>query len=569
MSWRTQIEVQLERLFLKCMCPGSKNTFLNKMRGCLSSAGLLIVFYYLLDVTSSSISIATYYRTTKSLGDYAYAYNLVFYPILFSIVIWTVYIITHYSKKLKTMLCPPKKKTIYTNPILHEVKGDSDDSGDEMSSYDVPMNVLNEHEMLVEIEPPQPFELPLWQDIKLHFKIYMIMALADTMTGLLILPATLYLPSVDVLLFGRVVLIFNMFFCWCIFKRKYNILHFIAVLLLIVGIGFAVLPSADLSIELFLGNITLTNSTSSSPSGKGIFFSLLALILVVEFFAALSSVYKEYVLQQDRFIGTQKYRLQALRTVAIVATIQPIFSSPTLMLLSLPLPKPWFYVPLQQLGPYIYQAAQIPFISLNMTNGVGLPEELTSNIDSYFLLFYAIYLGTNVLANVVDVIFTQTVSSTFNIVVNVTVIVASVFSLSWPLLAGEAQTIITWDDGLALFFVVIATIQFKAGSDAKYDTVDPIKKTAVQISRHVTMIKEEKPKEEVRHYDLRDNIENIVHPPSQTYMRKTQSKTTVNPFLKTTNSMTTINLEEPENTPRSVSVSNSESEADDDHSSEQ
>jgi hypothetical protein len=192
-----------------------------------------------------------------------------------------------------------------------------------------------------------------------------------------------------------------------------------------------------------------------------------------------------------------------------------------------------------------------------MTNGHATQQ--------HFASFYFIYLVTNVLANIVDIVFIQEVSSTFNIIVNVSVIVVSVFSLSCPWLAGEARNKINGYDGLALFFIVIATILFKSASSPEYDTVDPAKKTAILIKRRSSTFDIPIAINQSREYKLQEDVKDMVFLPNNTTLtlRKVPSKD-IHPFVSGTGHTAFVHVPlEP--TPRrdssSASASQSVSEA--------
>ncbi len=519
----------------------------NKLVDILTSASIILAIWYLIDVSNSAVSIAMYYRTNRTLNNYAYAYNQVFYPLLFAITIWSVYFFQYLFIRLRN-----KRKqeletitVLATDPLLDE--DDSDvNSGDSASMIEIPSR---EKETSKTHKIPEANELSLRDDINMFFRIYAIMAMSDTFLGMAIIPAILYLDSTLVLLFGRIILPLNMLFSCCFFKRKYTIVHYISVLLIFVGISFVIIPTGKLDFIRFASNGSLPEVSSDQDSSLTTteFALLLLSMLIIEAGSAASSIYKEHVLK--------KYKLKPLRVVAVVATIQIFFSSPTIILLSIPLPAPWFYVPFGELGPYLYNATMImvdsfylsqegppsynqSYIAGNSSMPLHTMQEgnpaLVNSTQRYFFLFYLLYLFTNVLANIIDIIFIQEVSSTFNIIVNVSVIVTGVFSLGWAALAGEAQTQITIYTGLALFFIVIATVLFKSQSNENpdFDTMDPAKKIPLLIERKPKG-DIEKPKSTSRKYNLREdnpmhsNVTILRRSPS--YAQPRDSKRTLAP----------------------------------------
>jgi hypothetical protein len=456
---------------------------------------LSAIFFFIIivaDVIVSSIGSTLWFRLNKTTLEYSYLYSQFIIPLAFALTTWCIYFLFHFFKNVyptifdyrgknddRDLLCKFKiisnarKRKIFRffNKCLGLTKtpsiadfqtaksnygeGDGDiiltgDGNDITNKSGQPIDTIKDQAEF-ENEYIDKTNYGIW-------KCYFIFAVFDTIINSLVILPILYFSSVFIIEAGQINLPLNMFGSWLYLGKEYTTAQIISVILVIFGVTLGCYPElseywnlnsnstittlmtgSDDSLEL-IGNYT-SNNKKSNQIHVIHYIVLFIIFIIVQILCTISSIYKEK--------NYKKFKLDPIKTVAIVATIQFPLGMLTFPFLSIPLPKPAVYVAPSKYGEYIYNGTSILF---NADNG-------------YSLLFVFIgYIFCVVFANIVDFIITQRISSTFNIVNNISVLTLSILFMGWKGLAGEAYQPVSLFSYASVFLIILAIINYWKGT---------------------------------------------------------------------------------------------------------
>ncbi len=471
-------------------CLSSKNP--NNIFASLRRFWGSILIIILLDTILSAVSSILWIRTTKQLAEYSFFYVQIFYPLLAVIIMWPIYCIwSLYKKAIKCI----KKTRNYRK---------SDDS-------DIDLNYLKKGSK-------KPIYSSLNSSNTIYFRYfkktqakrisYIIMALLDSIASVLQLLPIIYLSTTLVILFGQISLPLVLIISRIALNRKYNIIQYICVALLIQGIIIVFIPTLinpETTLQNFFNNNNnnnnnstivfdeslLNNSTNTSPSDSqntnqislkdiGLFTLFFFLSRII---GSLSTVFKEY--------STKLFNLESFFTTIVVATIQVPLNLVTLFIIQLPLPYIGFNRSFQQVSSYVIESFQMLYYSgesckvyqhNNFTvgsvqvvfenntytnpNNITLFNNVTPSV--YFMhmcslipIILSITL-ISIFTNSADIFITKKKDSAINSICNLGTMVISICLTRWPALSGIASTNLTIYDILGLITIFFAATLYYA-----------------------------------------------------------------------------------------------------------
>lgn len=294
---------------------------------------------------------------------------------------------------------------------------------------------------------------------------------------MIIIPV-LYFSSTFLILFSQVLLPLNMAASRFYLKREHTRIQVYAVGVLI----FAIVLSSFQELNQYINNKNITSIMSPLMMLGGVdeyeesnyqyyiengtvirgpasqhpdivslhtnhYIILFVMLIVVKLISTASTIYREKIYK--------KYNLDPIKTVAIVSTIQIPIQIPTICFLFIPLPKPAIYVPYNQFFSYVQNGTSILFY----------------DNDNEILLVFLLYNFCIMVSSIIDFMLTQKISSTFNIINNISILMLSVLFLGWKDLAGSAYKEISLYQYLSIFLIILAILTYWEGTPKEQRTI--------------------------------------------------------------------------------------------------
>jgi hypothetical protein len=491
----------------------------------------------LLDIIASAFGVVIWFSIIRILQhQHAFFVSQVLYPTAFVFIIWPCTALYYLLYKFQAIAREKAhKRNLYgeanvssngTNSYemgypLKTRKHDSSGSDDSSSYSDLlqpapkTFNKLNSFCERLCVSACLPLN-KLSKRLKKRLS-YVVMAIADSICGLLSILPIIYLSPTLLTLFGQISLPLNMFAAFLLLKRRFNAVQNLCVVIIISAIFIVLFPT--IYHELIISNSNTTfnitstkytsatnesmiennthgirdnvNTDSSPPMSVPIpihhadytpnWILLLAINLLSRIIGTLSSIFKERVMKD--------YKMEPVLTVSIVATIQLPLSYLSLGYLLLPLPfkgfgtktahEIWVYflnswnVLLDSQNKCSYNS-NFTMITNNTSStllGLASPPTITTaaDIDSindrtlcHIIPIFMLFLGINIITNIFDMLIIRDRDSTINIICGIGTVVVSIFLFSFEAVAGSAYTPIGVHVIMALILICIAVPTYSA-----------------------------------------------------------------------------------------------------------
>jgi hypothetical protein len=369
-------------------------------------------------------------------------------------------------------------------------------------------------------EPPTTFER-----LTKNFKHYIIFACLDQTTNMLMVLPLICFPSVLLIMLGQIVLPINMVGSVLILKKRYHKIQILGVIIILGGIIINILPtlqimasssnvmknetppmftesyyefagegydflydSEDYNNSFLFGSNNRSrvqqNSTSYSEEfSLSLKISIYAMLITAKIIGALGLIYKEEVIKRNN--------MDVFYTTAMVSTFQILLGIPSAFLVLIPISSPGFNVPWKQFADYAYICFTIGFgMDYNSTEhkifegsetffyiidsnatvyvpsyGTGWNNSISISGLQFILPFWG-FISCTTISNVFDLFIIKKTNAALNLLCNLAVLVASIFCMAWPWLAGPAYSgNLVVNDYISLIMIVFGiAIYVKAGN---------------------------------------------------------------------------------------------------------
>lgn len=466
---------------------------------------LMIMFF---DIVVSAFGVVLWFSIIRRLQhQHAFFVSQVLYPTAFVIIIWPFTALYYFLYKFRSIqLEKEHKKNTYGESNITEAEENAFEMStkkeyDRHSSSDDSQNTDLLHQQ--DLPPPKKFKklnsfcdrlcismcIPfnkLPKRVKKRLS-YVVMAVGDSLCGLLSILPIIYLSPTLITLFGQISLPLNMVAAFLLLKRRFNAVQNLCVVIILSAIFIVLFPTIyhELIISNTIFNVTSSNTNGSYYSNVSIpsaiipahhsdytpnWILLLGINLISRIISTLCSIFKERVMKD--------YKMEPVMTVSIVATLQLPLSYLSLCYLALPLPFKGFGTKTaHELWLYFFDTWNVlldvqnkcfhnntitnsTFLNTynNSDSGANDSDRSLCNIVPIFLLF----LGINIITNVFDMLIIRDRDSTVNIICGIGTVVVSIFLFSFEAVAGSAYNPIGIHVIVALFLICIAVPTYSA-----------------------------------------------------------------------------------------------------------